>query len=91
MNRIVRVAADHLEWREVESEVVILDLRSSRYLSMNSSAAALWKQLLLGAASEKLVEALRSTYGLSEERASADVHAFLDEVIRLGLAEEAFE
>jgi hypothetical protein len=35
-----------LEWREVEGDLVVLDLRESRYLAINRTGRALWAALI---------------------------------------------
>ena len=73
----LRVRADALEWREVEGEIVALDLRRSQYLAINPSGAALWPALLEGASREELVERLCAEAGIDREAAGPDVDAFL--------------
>lgn len=68
---------EQLVWREVADEVVILDLRTSVYWSLNGSAALLWPALVEGASSEELVGRLVQEYGINEDVASDDVRNFL--------------
>ena len=49
MTEPLRVRADALEWREVDGEIVALDLRRSVYLAINPSGALLWPALVEGA------------------------------------------
>jgi hypothetical protein len=75
-------------WRPVDGRVVGLDLRSSRYFSLNPSAVALWDRLAADAEPDDLVEVLEREYGLDAERARADVEAFLGELRGAGLIDE---
>ena len=43
-SRLATVDAD-LDWREVEGELVALDLRESRYLAVNRTGQVLWAAL----------------------------------------------
>jgi hypothetical protein len=74
---VLRLKADAVEWREIEGEVVALDLRAARYLATNRSAAALWPLLVEGCEQEQLVERLVESYGIERSRALADVEAFV--------------
>jgi hypothetical protein len=68
---------DDLVWRGVAAETVILDLRTSLYLSLNAAAAYLWQSLEKGATERQLVEALSVQFGITEDRAGDDVKAFI--------------
>jgi Coenzyme PQQ synthesis protein D (PqqD) len=76
----MRIRADILEWREVEGEVVALDLRNNTYLAVNSTGAAIWPTLVSGADRQELVRRLTQTFDVSEERAAVDLDAFLAEL-----------
>lgn len=75
-------------WRPVDGRVVGLDLRSSRYFSLNDSAAVLWEQLDRDVGPEDLAEVLVERYGIERPAADADVEAFLAELRSTGLLEE---
>ena len=42
----MRLRTDAVEWREVEGEIVALDLRDEMYLGVNGSGAVLWPLLV---------------------------------------------
>ena len=67
-----------LTWQDLDGQVVVLDLRSSSYLELNSSASILFLQLSEGGSQESLVAALISAYRLDEDTADRDVRAFLE-------------
>lgn len=72
-------------WREVDGDVVGLDLRSSRYFTLNATAAQLWKLLEHDAEEDELVDALVRDHGVEPDRARTDVGAFLDVMREHGL------
>ncbi len=73
-----------LEWREVEGEIVALDLDRSVYLAANASGALMWRRLSTGATRDGLIELLSQTYALDRATAERDVDAFLSELQRHG-------
>ena len=75
--RRLKLDGDRAVWREVGEEVVVLDVETTTYLSLNGSGGALWKRLDAGATPNELVAELVSAYGVAEARASKDVEAFL--------------
>lgn len=78
---------DDVIWREVDGQIVGLDLRSSRYFSLNATGAALWRLLEDERDVDQLVEALVAGHGIDRGRAQVDVRAFLDSMLEHGLVE----
>lgn len=74
----LRLREDAIRWREIDREVVAVDLVSSTYLSTNESGVRLWRRLAEGATSEELVDELMGAFGIDRKQATADVCDFLD-------------
>lgn len=74
-------------WREVDGRIVGLDLRSSRYFSLNTTGTVLWKLLDAGAPPDELVERLSADYSLGPDVAAEEVSAFLASLRAGGLLE----
>ena len=74
----MRLKEPDVVWRAVAEEVVVLDTRTSQYLSVNESGAVLWACLSEGASAEELVAELCGRYEVDEATAKADVEAFVD-------------
>lgn len=74
----VRLRDDAVVWREIDGETVVLDLGSSRYLSVNGTGTVLWPALVRGTTLAALADLLVSSFGIDEEQARVDVAAFLD-------------
>ena len=51
----LKLDGDRAVWREVGEEVVVLDVETATYLSLNGSGGALWKRLDAGATPDELV------------------------------------
>jgi Coenzyme PQQ synthesis protein D (PqqD) len=76
----LRLREEGLKWREIDGEMVAVDVRTSTYLSANPSGMALWEPLSEGTSRDALVETLVETFGIDRERAGADVDAFIGEL-----------
>jgi hypothetical protein len=72
--------------RELDGEVLVLDLRTSLYFGMTGSAARIWQLLEAGHDRDGIVSALAAEYEASAGAIAADVDAFLDDLIARGLA-----
>ena len=76
-----------LSWREIDEEVIILDLRSATYLKLNPAGAVLWKRLEPGATLGQLTVTLAEQFGLVSEVAHGDAAAFLEVCASKGIVE----
>ncbi len=81
----MKLRADDLTWREIDGELVVLDLRSSKYLTTNPSATFLMKQLAVEKSAAELADALMNQFAISRTDAERDVHVFVDDLDRRGL------
>jgi hypothetical protein len=77
-----------LTWHVAGDEVVVLDLEGSVYLKLNGSARVLWERLATSCDETELVAAILQEYDVSEDRAAADVAAFLSDLRRRDLLED---
>jgi hypothetical protein len=73
----LRLRPEALVWREIDNELVAVDMASSTYLSANRSGALLWQMLATGTTHTELVKGLVNQFGISSDRAASDVDAFL--------------
>jgi hypothetical protein len=67
-----------ISWRQIDQEIVAVDLDRGQYLGINESATELWPMLQAGTTSEAMVTRLRERFGISEDRAQADVRDWLE-------------
>jgi hypothetical protein len=82
----LRLRTDDLSWREIDDEVIAVDVETSTYLGTNKAGALLWRRLGSGGATrQELADLLVQTYGIEHGRARADVGAFLDDLAARGL------
>ena len=73
----MRLRADDLTWRELDGEIVLLDLAASTYMTANGTGSFLLKQLAVDRTREELVEAVLAEYDVPREQAEADTDAFV--------------
>jgi hypothetical protein len=81
----VKLRDDDLSWRQVGDEIVVLDLRSNAYLSINQSGTALWGLLVDGSTPATMEARLVSDFGVDDDQARADVEAFVAMLDEQGL------
>lgn len=85
----MRLRDGELEWREVDGEIVVLDLATSRYLAVNHSGAVLWRALCAEITRSALEATLSERYAIAPEAAAQAVEEFLAALRARGLLSEA--
>ncbi len=73
----LQLKVDDVVWREVGDELVILELSTSTYLTLNGTAKQLWEGLVTGTTVDALVETLTQRYKITPQHARADAQSFL--------------
>lgn len=75
---VLSLRADGLSWKEIDGEVVVLDVEEAVYISLNPSGSRLWKRLATGATAEALIEELVDAFEVDRSTAAVDVDGFLE-------------
>ena len=78
--------------REVSGSFVVVPVGAASkefkgLITLNSTGAFLWKELLLGKTLEELKQALLNEYDVSEEIATRDCEQFIKKLVDGGLVE----
>lgn len=82
----MRLRVERLTWREVDDELVVLDVEGSSYLNANAAASVLMKRLAAGIASlDDLVAALLAEFEIDASAAREDVDRFVAKLEKDGL------
>jgi hypothetical protein len=84
-DRVIKLRGDEVVWQSIENQIVVLDLRTSRYLNVNGSGAVLWSRIVGGATRDELVTALVERYSVSGEQVERDVDSFVGGLAERGL------
>ena len=79
---------DTTVWREVDGELLVLDVDTGAYYSGNAVALQIWQGLLSGESSEQVIAQLASQYELSPEMIAEDVREFIAETLNRELLTE---
>ncbi len=79
-----QVSPDALS-RELDGEVLVLDLRSSLYFGMTGTAARIWQLIEAGEAREAVVATLAREFAADRQVIEADVDAFVSDLTARGL------
>ena len=73
----LQLSLDDVVWREVGDELVVLELATSAYLTLNGTAKKLWLSLAEGSTIDGLVEMLVERYRIVRGQAQSDVESFV--------------
>jgi hypothetical protein len=81
----LQIDVDAVVWRDVGDEVVVLELSTSTYLTLNGTAKQIWESLASGATLDALVDGLVDRYGITSEQARVDAESFVSALADRGL------
>jgi hypothetical protein len=73
----LQLKVDDVVWREVGDELVVLELSTSTYLTLNGTARYLWERLTDATTIDGLIEMLVEHYQISADQARSDAESFL--------------
>lgn len=74
----MKLRTEGLTWRELDGEIVLLDLVTSKYLTTNATGAFLVKLLTDGDQTrDALVAAIEAEYAVPSAQAAQDVDQFV--------------
>lgn len=73
---------DGITWRELDEQIVVLDLQESLYLSVAGAGTVVWKLLLGGTTLDAMIDAVTDVYDVEPGVARADLGEFLDDLSR---------
>lgn len=79
----------HIAWRRVEEEVVLLDLNTSVYYSLNSVAARMWELLAESRGVEEMARQVAVEFEEDPAQVSKDAAEFVQDLSRQKLVEPA--
>ena len=85
--RVLRLRPDAVHFREVEGEIVAVDVAGGEYLAVNRSGAVLWQALVEGATLAALAKRLEDRFRIDADRAQADAAACVDALDARGILE----
>jgi hypothetical protein len=82
MNETVqfRLRKNGVSWRELDGQIVVLDLESSKYVTVNGAGAVIWEHLVPGASVDDLVNVLVECFDIDQSTARADTESFLEDL-----------
>jgi hypothetical protein len=81
----LKLTREALEWREVDGEVVALDVNAAEYLAANRAGAVLWRALAEGCSRDDLVAALVRKFRVDDDTAGRDADRFVASLRARGL------
>ncbi len=75
-----RLRTSGITWRELDEQIVVLDLQESHYLAVTGAGAVVWKLLLDGVTLDAMVGAVTEVFDVQPDVARTDLVGFLDDL-----------
>ena len=80
--------SDQALTQEVSGEIVILDLQSEQYFSLDEVGTRVWQLLKENCDTQKVFEIMQAEYEVTKEQLFADIKSLMDDLIDVGLIKE---
>ena len=79
--QVFRIRDESVSWRDVDGEIVALDVESGDYFTLNGSGRLLWLALLEPVTTDALAQVLCESFEIPQDVACSDATAFLEDLI----------
>lgn len=85
-NRLVKKSDDFIA-NEVDGEIVMMNIETGTYISLNHTGKFIWNILETPATIDSIILQLVDLYGISKEQCEADVFPFLEQLLEQKIIE----
>ena len=83
--------SDHVSWREVEGEAIVLDLRTGEYHTFNEVGRVIWRCVAEKKPVGQILSAVTADYEAEPAAVHADIERFLAVLLHKGLVRKTTE
>jgi hypothetical protein len=83
--RLMKIRSSGLSWRQLDDNIMLLDIATSSYLSITGAGSVIWVALVAGSTVDQLVTTVLDEFDVDHATAAADVTAFLADLEARGL------
>ena len=85
---VIRRGSDHVETR-VGDQTMMMSIAQGKYYALEATAQRIWELIEQPRSIGEITDRLASEFEVERERCAAEVRAFVDQLIRNGLAVRA--
>jgi hypothetical protein len=83
--RLMKIRSSGLSWRQLDDNIMLLDIATSSYLSITGAGSVIWIALVAGSTVNQLVSTVLAEFDVDRATAAADVASFLADLEARGL------
>ncbi|MGD0291541.1 MAG: PqqD family protein [Candidatus Binataceae bacterium] len=83
--------SDAVIWRDLDSEVVILNVESGVYFGLDGSGGQLWRELVEHGSVEKAFASLKEQFDIGPDELRHDLDDLVDQLVGKGLVQVTAE
>lgn len=86
-NNTVLKAREHVLWREIDGEIVLLDTKKGLYYGIEGTGVVIWKQLQETVTFQHIIDAVMNEVDAKKETLTNDIRRFSEKLMKAGLIE----
>lgn len=80
--------AEHVTWKNLDTGIVLLDLNTSNYYTLNETASLICQGIIDGNGMDEIVNSIVREYDCSEDTCREDVQEQIQQLLKENLIEE---
>lgn len=85
------VPLEHISWRKLEQDIVLLNMENSQYYSLNPCASRIWELVAEGKSVDAIADRVCGTYAVSRKDFLKDFESVKKTLLKEGLVREVKE
>jgi hypothetical protein len=74
--------SDDLAWRDVNNEMVVLNIHSGKYITFNNIGREIWLKITEGNKIAEIVDDIVKDYNIDREKVTEDVKEFIGDLVQ---------
>ncbi|MBN2144751.1 MAG: PqqD family protein [Candidatus Aureabacteria bacterium] len=75
----------HVTWKDLDSGLILLDLQTSCYYTLNETASSLWRALMKKKSEQEILRSIQDEFDCLESQAKADIREQIEFLLKEGL------
>ena len=81
--------SDDVTWRDINGEIVALNLKSGEYYTFNEIGRSIWLAVTEGKSPDEIEETITHEYDVERDTVASDVNEFINGLIQKGVLERS--
>ena len=83
-------AREHVLWREIDGEIVLLDTKKGLYYGIEGTGTQIWRHMQENITLQQIMDAIANEVDVQKETLINDIRRFSEKLMKAGLIERVY-